>query len=270
MEFFGFVIMILALGVLAWLSALHGWRNPDSPWGRIVLRYVPLPQPQWTIDERQQRQKATEKRFREATAPRDTEEDLRSLSVGSFFSTVEEGDMVCSARLEFLELQFFGTDKSEKVHISPDGDQLREFLGLFFGDKLLLEQPVAQGSKLAFFLYKERTQDSPGFADYLSGTEQNPGPGRQFSQGNQRTKVELSLLDKTWLARDIVWADVEIEGKSFVKNESNGSMPRVVMLLAENVQDSNEFLLSVDLRSGGGWDTLWVGRLFDPSVECVA
>jgi len=168
-----------------------------------------------------------------------------------------------TARL--LELQFFGTNKEDKRHISPAGERLREFKALLLaGNQLLVEHPSSEGGEVSFFLY-QKAEMPLGFGEYLKGIPETPGPAVVFAKSNQRAEVTIEALGQTWTLRDIIWLDVEqVEGSFFVSPAEAGGMARVVLLLGRS---GDQWILSADLRSGQGSDTLWVGRQFDPQVE---
>lgn len=265
MDIGGFLLMLLGLVVLYFVVISTGWRNPTSSWGKICMGLTP-------------KIIADAINSRHASAPTPTDAPAMSVSppamptareeiaaagkAGSFLN-IDGSDEQVQGSVMLLELKFFGTDKNDKVHVDPQsGDRLREFRALSLaGNQLLVEHPSGEGRPLKFFLYDDKSDEVPlGFAEYVKGTKEEPGPGKRFAESDQRADVEMDALEKSWKLQDIIWVDVELgSGRFFVEDGA-----RVVMLLARN---EDEWLLWADLRSGGGSDVLWVGRQFDPDVE---
>ena len=129
----------------------------------------------------------------------------------------------------------------------------------------MVEHPRAEGGGLQFFLYEDKTDDiPPGFTESLKGTEGSPGPAKRFAMSNQSAEVYFEVLGKKWRCQDIMWLDVDqIDGRFFVRRSSSG-MPRLAGLLGKC---GEEWCLFLQLHSGEGSHTLWVGRKFDPEGE---
>lgn len=263
----GETMMLLGVGLVILAVFLWGFANPKSGLGKRVYATFALPTPKWVERRVVAQETLAAQQLAEFTRPVDRDEELRTAQVGNFF-TVMGKTMEFKAKMILLELKFFGKDKADKRHVAPDGSQLREFSAYMVGKQLLLEQPMQEEGSLSWFLYQNVTDQLQGFSAYLKGDDANPGPGVQFAQSDQQGTVYIEALGKKYRAKDLVWADVQIEQveKFFLRNSKTGSMPRVVMLLAR-CEDDGKYLLSIDLRSGEGSDTVWVGRPFDPNVE---
>ena len=270
-DYLGVAFLLLAgIGFCILIVAVVS-KDRTSRLGKIVNDCLGVPP--FMAEAEQQRNERVEADYRAAIAEPDRDEVVRTAKVGDFIEVMGR-PMRYVCRILALELQFFGENKSDKRHVDPQsGSRLREFpVIVLSGDRLLFEQPMGEGLPLSWFLYEHRSDDmKPGFTEYLKGTKENPGPIMMFADSNQQADVTFNALQKTWQARDIVWADMKTQaGKAFVRNDSSGNMPRVVMVLGRNVEDDQEWILFIDLRSGDGSDTLWVGRKFNPQAEVDA
>ena len=272
----GWFLVLIGLAGIGAVVIVYGLGNPEAGIGKLVYKYWPFPQPEWAYQRQHQRERAATKRLREAAVEPEPEEKLRQANVGAFMTDIMGRNIQFVGKMLLLELQYFGSDKSKKVHVSPAGETLREFQAyVLSGNRILLEQPVGEGQNLSWFLYNEVTGQAPGFTEYLKGDEQNPGPGVVFANSKQSKEVVVDLVNSKWLLRDIVWADFKIEdGKTPVRDQG-GKMARAAILLGRIITGGvsgsyelgDEWILSIDLRSGAGSDSLWRGHQFDPAVD---
>jgi hypothetical protein len=176
----------------------------------------------------------------------------------------EQVDLV--GKMILLELQFFGSDKSNKVHTSPSGDNLREFPWFSLGDgRVITELPSGEGKRLNWYIGEDVTDQADiAVAEYMGGSQRgSTGPAKRFAQSNQSADVRFEIpgIQGNWKCVDIIWVDTRGEGSNCL-----GDGARVAMVLARQI-DGNDHLLFGDLRSGAGSDTLWRLRQFQPNVE---
>ncbi|MBP7966744.1 hypothetical protein KAZ66_00580 [Candidatus Woesebacteria bacterium] len=262
----GETMMLLGVGLMILAVFIWGFANPKSGLGKRVYATFALPTPKWVERRLAARDALAEQQLAEFTKPVDRDKELRQAKVNSF-ATVMGTPLQIKAKVTLLELKFLGKDKANKSHTDGKRNSYREFPTYLVGKQLLLEQPMKEEGSLSWFLYKNMTLELEGFSAYLKGSEASPGPGVLFAQSDQQGTVYIEALGKKYRAMDLLWADLQIEeGEFFLRNSSNGAPARVVMLLAR-CEDDGEYLLSIDLRSGEGSDTVWVGRPFDPNVE---
>lgn len=265
-EVTGLLLMAAAGAGLIYLALGWAWTHPRSRFGSFVAEHWPWGTPAWARQRAEEKQQERAAAYREAIAAPDPMEDLEQGDL--LVVETKEGPREVKAEAVLEELQFFGSDKSKKVHVGPDGSRLREFRArLLSGGQLLLQQPCKEGGDLGWFLY-ERADMPRGFPEYLRGTDGAPGPALRFAESNQQAHVVLKALGKQWVAEDIVWADVAVQRGTFFVG-TRRTKARVAMILARRADDSGTWLLFIDLRSGSGGDTLWTGRRFDPAAEMV-
>ncbi len=269
MDILGTLLMLLAGAVLTYFALAWGWLNPNSGWGKFVSEYWPGDTPEFIKKKLKQREEKAAQVLEDATRPVDVEQVIQETRTGDFLEVLGKAFQYV-AKMIWEELEWFDGNKDHKVHIAPDGTRLREFTAILLsGGQMLTEQPEGDGRAMNWFLYKDFTSQIPqGFEGFMKGSPpDNPGPAARFAMSDQKDPVEFRVLDRTWITRDIIWADVRVEGgKPFARNDG-GQKARVVMLLSQNREDTAEWLLYCDLRSGKGNDTLWIGRKFDPEVE---
>lgn len=273
----GWLWILLGLAGIGAVVIVYGLGNPESGIGKLVYRYWPFPQPEWARQRVADREAVSLERLHAAAAEPDIETKLRQADVGGFMTDIMGRNIQFVGKMLLLELQFFDGDKDNKVHVDPHtGRKLREFQAyLLSGNRMLLEQPEGEGMELRWFLYENVTGKARGFTEYLKGSNDSPGPGMLFAKSKQTAEVVAELLGDSWLLQDILWADFEIQdGKTPVRNDTDG-MARAAILLGRIITGGSEgayelgdeWILSVDLRVGGGSDTLWWGKQFDPAVD---
>ncbi|MBX7138721.1 MAG: hypothetical protein K1X83_12125 [Oligoflexia bacterium] len=272
MDFAGVLMMLIGLFGVAFGVIATGWFMPETPWGQLCIALTPYAIAVRILRKAEVKRSgfpsvgAPEVPIAEPEAPSrrpEAVQEIERATVTDFLEIDGRTERVKGCAL-LLQLQFFGGDKSNKVHVSPSGETLQEYRALCLaGDQLLVEHPEAEGGDLKFFLY-ERTEMPQGFSEYMGGTSESPGPVRRFAASGQRADVDVEALGKTWRLKDIIWIDAaQVSGEFFVRPSRNGQIPRVAMALA---RCENDWLLFADLRSGDGSDTLWVGQQFDPKV----
>lgn len=171
-----------------------------------------------------------------------------------------------------LELKFYHGNKADKVHISPEGEKLREFVIISTTNGgLLIQQPEGEGKSLKFYTYDDQSDHLPiAFSAYLRGSDDHPGPASRFAASEQSSNETMSVLNADWRLTDIVWADLEItDGQVFSISPADG-MPRLVMILAQDIKDPTQWILYIEPRSGNLSPMLFVGNQFQPDVEVRA
>jgi hypothetical protein len=263
----GFLFMLGAIAGFGYLVVVTGLSNPDTRLGKLVAEYWPFETPEWIRRKIRAREEGARKILAEATASPDPQDVIRETKAGNFIE-IGTRELQYAGKMLFLELQWYGENKDNKVHVDPSGKKLREFTAaLLSNGKLLFEQPMGDGQEVVWFLYN-RANLPVGLEGLMKGTSDNPGPAARFAQSDQKEPVEYEFGGKTWVTMDIVWADVQVEGgKTFVGRVRDSDLARVVILLSQNANDESEWFMFCDLRSGNGSDTCWEGRKFDPDAE---
>lgn len=263
----GLLLMLLSIAILLAVLFWYALNNPRTKIGEWLYRWWPFGIPASVQERENAHEQRVADELRQATRPVTIMSLIKNPKLGMFLRMIPGGDAVqVTGLLKLLELQHFGPDKANKVHTSPSGESLREFIGLSLNTgHLILQLPVGEGKSLAWFLGEDVT-DTPWVAvsEFMQGTAGNPGPAKQFAQSNQSADVQFSLdgIPGNWKCRDIVWADVVAEGEAPLYRDA-----RVAMLLSEDASDPSQWLLFVDLRSGQGSDLLFALRRIDPEIE---
>jgi hypothetical protein len=271
MDYLGVIMMLAGLGVALLVAFAIGWKNPSSAYGQIIIGLTPPVIAKALLGEDRvvlaqlQSTRPGSRETPKVVMPESGEDVLRQKQ--ALFINIDGRQQMVKGRVTLLELQFFGNDKNDKRHIDPrSGERLREFPAWWLaGNQFLVETPSRESGRVKFFLYEDRTEDMPrGFTEYLRGDDSNPGPAMEFVRSDQKGTVYLEALERRWLLEDIQWMDVQQDNGEFFVHSRSG-IARVVMVLARD-EDSDDYLLFADLRSGDGSDTLWVGQSIDPDV----